>query len=55
MAKLTGRGLATFAKSKVGTPYVYGAKGADGKLVRLECVVVMVKVLKLWVLIMVVK
>ena len=32
MAKLTGRGLATFAKSKVGTPYVYGAKGADGKL-----------------------
>ena len=32
MAKLTGVGLATFAKSKVGTPYVYGAKGADGKL-----------------------
>ena len=31
MAKLTGTGLAAFAKSKVGTPYVYGAKGADGK------------------------
>ena len=32
MAKLKGVELATFAKSKVGTPYVYGAKGADGKL-----------------------
>lgn len=31
MAVLTGEGLATFAKSKQGTPYVYGAKGADGK------------------------
>lgn len=29
-AKLTGKGLAAFAKSKIGTPYVYGAKGADG-------------------------
>lgn len=28
---LTGKELAKFAKSKVGTPYVYGAKGADGK------------------------
>lgn len=28
---LTGQGLADFAKSKVGTPYVYGAKGANGK------------------------
>ena len=27
---LTGRELAEFAKSKVGTPYVYGAKGAEG-------------------------
>lgn len=32
MATLTGVGLAEFAKSKVGTPYVYGAKGADGVL-----------------------
>ena len=32
MATLTGIGLATFAKSKQGTPYVYGAKGANGKL-----------------------
>lgn len=32
MATLTGTGLAEFAKSKKGTPYVYGAKGADGKL-----------------------
>ena len=32
MATLTGQGLAEFAKSKLGTPYVYGAKGADGKL-----------------------
>lgn len=29
---LTGQGLANFAKSKVGTPYVYGAKGAEGPL-----------------------
>lgn len=29
--KLTGEGLASHAKSKLGTPYVYGAKGADGK------------------------
>lgn len=28
---LTGQGLADFAKSKVGTPYVYGAKGREGK------------------------
>lgn len=32
MAKLTGVGLAQFAKSKIGTPYVYGAKGAGGVL-----------------------
>lgn len=31
MGTLTGQGLATFAISKLGTPYVYGAKGADGK------------------------
>lgn len=31
MANLTGKGLAAFAISKLGTPYVYGAKGADGK------------------------
>lgn len=31
MKKLTGKELATFAISKIGTPYVYGAKGADGK------------------------
>lgn len=30
MSTLTGVGLANFAKSKIGTPYVYGAKGADG-------------------------
>lgn len=29
---LTGKGLAKFAASKAGTPYVYGAKGADGPL-----------------------
>lgn len=28
---LTGTGLAEFAKGKIGTSYVYGAKGADGK------------------------
>jgi len=28
--KLTGKGLADFAISKLGVPYVYGAKGADG-------------------------
>ena len=32
MSKLTGVGLAEFAKSKVGTPYVYGAKGSYGVL-----------------------
>jgi Putative peptidoglycan-binding domain-containing protein len=32
MSKLTGQGLAKFAKSKLGTPYVYGAKGGYGKL-----------------------
>lgn len=32
MAKLTGQELANFVASKVGTPYVYGAKGADGAL-----------------------
>lgn len=32
MSKLTGKGLVKFAKSKLGTPYVYGAKGEDGKL-----------------------
>ena len=31
MANLTGKGLANFVKTKLGTPYVYGAKGADGK------------------------
>lgn len=31
MAKLTGKGLAKFAKSKKGTPYIFGCKGADGK------------------------
>ena len=30
MANLTGTGMATFTKAKKGTPYVYGAKGADG-------------------------
>lgn len=29
---LSGKGLAAFAISKIGVPYVYGAKGADGKL-----------------------
>lgn len=28
---LTGKGLVKFAKSKLGTPYVYGAKGESGK------------------------
>ena len=32
MGKLTGKELAKFAKSKLGTPYVYGAKGCYGKL-----------------------
>lgn len=32
MSKLTGEGLAKFAKSKKGTPYIYGCKGADGKV-----------------------
>lgn len=32
MSKLTGVGLAIFAKNKNGTAYVYGAKGADGIL-----------------------
>lgn len=32
MATLTGTGLANFGQSKKGTPYVYGAKGAHGKL-----------------------
>lgn len=30
MSNLTGKGLADFAISKLGTPYVYGAKGANG-------------------------
>lgn len=30
MANLTGAKLASFTKGKKGTPYVYGAKGADG-------------------------
>jgi hypothetical protein len=30
MQKLTGKGLADFAISKLGVPYVYGAKGSDG-------------------------
>lgn len=29
---LTGQGLVEHSKSKLGTPYVYGAKGADGVL-----------------------
>lgn len=29
---LTGKGLVQFAISKIGIPYVYGAKGANGKL-----------------------
>jgi cell wall-associated NlpC family hydrolase len=32
MANLTGAGLAKFAKSKKGTPYIYGCKGANGKV-----------------------
>ncbi len=32
MSKLTGKGLAKFVKSKLGIPYVYGAKGSYGKL-----------------------
>lgn len=32
MAKLTGKGLAEHSISKLGTPYVYGAKGKDGPL-----------------------
>lgn len=32
MAKLTGKELAAFGQSKAGTPYVYGAKGANGPL-----------------------
>ena len=31
MSKLNGKDLVKFAESKIGTPYVYGAKGADGK------------------------
>jgi hypothetical protein len=31
MNKLSGKELAVFALGKIGTPYVYGAKGADGK------------------------
>jgi hypothetical protein len=34
MNKLTGKGLAEFALSKLKTPYVYAAKGADGVLTR---------------------
>jgi peptidoglycan hydrolase-like protein with peptidoglycan-binding domain len=30
LMSLTGRELAKFVTSKIGTPYVYGAKGADG-------------------------
>ena len=36
MANLTGTGLASFAKGKKGTPYVYGAKGADGALTQVK-------------------
>lgn len=32
MVNLSGKELATFAIDKIGTPYVYGAKGSDGKL-----------------------
>ena len=32
MAKLTGKGLTDHCISKLGTPYVYGAKGSYGKL-----------------------
>lgn len=31
MSNLNGKDLVKFAESKIGTPYVYGAKGADGK------------------------
>lgn len=34
MNKLTGRGLAAHAISKLGTPYVYGAKGINGIFTR---------------------
>lgn len=34
MANITGKQLADFAISKIGTPYVYGAKGADGIFTR---------------------
>lgn len=37
MAKLTGKKLANFTKTKLGTPYVYGAKGADGVLTQARC------------------
>lgn len=30
MAKLTGNGMVKFVKGKLGTPYIYGCKGADG-------------------------
>lgn len=36
MANLTGKELAKFAKSKLGTPYVYGAKGRDGKFTQIR-------------------
>lgn len=32
MSNLNGKALSEFAISKVGTPYVYGAKGSNGKL-----------------------
>ena len=32
MGKLTGKGLAEHCRGKLGTPYIYGAKGAYGKL-----------------------
>lgn len=32
MSNLTGNGLVEFCKTKLGTPYVYGAKGSYGKL-----------------------
>lgn len=35
--KLTGKKLAAFVKTKLGTPYVYGAKGADGPLTQSRC------------------
>lgn len=34
MALLSGQELANFVAGKVGTPYVYGAKGADGAFTR---------------------